>query len=268
MRPVHGMPTSRAGAARVAVVSGAAAGVGRATVEALIADGFVVVGVDLAEPADALNPLQRVEWVQGDIASQDTWDRVLAATRRHDPLGPECFAAAAADVVVAPFLETTPEDFARLFEVNVVGTLRGMQTLMPPMIARARGAIAVVCSVDSLFVEVGLSAYSASKAGLLQIVRSAAVEHAADGLRVNAVLPGAIESAFLRRALAAAEDPEAELRAATGRIPSGRILQPREVAEVLRFLLGDSASGLSGAAIAVDGALTATYQFEGLQDQL
>jgi NAD(P)-dependent dehydrogenase (short-subunit alcohol dehydrogenase family) len=131
------------------------------------------------------------------------------------------------------------------------------------MVARRAGAIAVVCSVDSLYTEEGMSAYSASKAALLQIVRSAALEHAGAGLRINAVCPGAIDTPLLRRALESSDDPELTLREHVKRIPVGQILRPDEVASVLRFLVSDGASGLSGAAVTVDGGLTSTYEFSG-----
>jgi NAD(P)-dependent dehydrogenase (short-subunit alcohol dehydrogenase family) len=238
---------------RVAVVTGAGAGVGRATCAMLREDGYSVVGVDLVEPGD--------DGVTGDLTAQATWDAVREVVRRRDADGAACLVCAAADVVVAPLLETRPEEFRRLFDVNVVGVLRAMQALVPDMVRRGRGAVAVVCSVDSLYTEDGLSAYAASKAALLQVVRSAALEHSGDGLRVNAVCPGAIDTAFFRRALEATGDPEAALAQAVARIPSGEILRPEEVAAVLRFLVSEAASGLSGAAIAVDGGLTTTYDY-------
>lgn len=248
--------TRRSNSRGVAVVTGAASGVGLATVAALREEGLVVVGVDLAEVPD-----RQAEWVRGDVAQQQTWDRVLEATRRQDPRGATCLVSAAADIVVAPFLETTPADFRRLFEINVIGTLLGMQALMPAMIERGRGSIAVVCSVDSLYTEERMSAYSASKAALLQIVRSAALEHSKDGLRINAVCPGAIDTPLIHRAVSGSDDPAAALGAAVRRIPAGQMLRPEEVAAVLRFLVSDEASGMSGAAVAVDGGLTVTYDY-------
>lgn len=245
-------------ARRVAVVTGAASGVGLATVAALAEDGCTIVGVDLA---DAPPGHPRLDWVCGDIAAQETWDRVLESVGSHDPLGASSLVGAAADIVVAPFLRTTPGDFRRLFEVNVVGTLLGMRALMPAMIERGRGSIAVVCSVDSLYTEDGMSAYSASKAALLQVVRSAALEHSGDGLRINAVCPGAIDTPLLRRAMEATADPAATRSAMLSRIPAGEILRPEEVAAVLRFLVSDAASGLSGVALPVDGGLTTTYDY-------
>jgi NAD(P)-dependent dehydrogenase (short-subunit alcohol dehydrogenase family) len=251
------------GRRRSTVVSGSGSGIGLATARALAAAGAAVVGVDLAQAPPELDELEDLEWIQGDVAAQDTWDRALDASRRIDSHGPDSLVLCAADLVVAPFLETEIGDWRRLFEINVLGALRAMKTFMPPMIERGGGAIAVVCSVDSFYVEEGLSAYATSKAALLHVVRSAALEHACHGLRINAVCPGSVDTRLFRRALQASGDPAGVRRAAEQRTPTGRILRPEEVADVLCFLVGDGASGLSGAAITVDGGLTTTYDFGG-----
>lgn len=236
---------------RLAVVTGAASGMGLATARALRERGTAVVGVDLADgPAP---------WVQGDVADQDTWDRVAAACEERG--GADCLVACAADLVVAPFLETSVEDFRRLFDINVLGVVRGMRTLMPAMLERRSGAIAVICSVNSLFVEDALSAYSTSKGALLQLVRSAALEHARDGLQINAVCPGIIDTPLLQRHFDLLDDPAAARAAAARRTPAGRILSPEEIAEAICFLVGDGASAMSGAAVVVDGGLTTAYDF-------
>jgi NAD(P)-dependent dehydrogenase (short-subunit alcohol dehydrogenase family) len=249
------------GSSRVAVVSGASSGVGAAVVSGLLEDGFVIVAVDLlGAGADVVD--DRIQWIIGDVAADETWQAVLASAQQIDSEGVSALVLCAADVVVKPFLETTPEDWRRLFEVNTLGAIRGMQAVIPGMVARGRGSIAVVASVDSFFVEEQLAGYCASKAALLQAVRSAALEHARDGLRINAVCPGAIDTALFRRALEATGDSEKALEDNLRRIPTGKVLTPEEVAAVLRFLVSDAASGLAGAALVVDGGLTATYEFD------
>jgi NAD(P)-dependent dehydrogenase (short-subunit alcohol dehydrogenase family) len=245
----------------VAVVTGAAAGVGLATTAGLIDDGFAVVGVDLAGPPPALDGGDGATWVRGDVSDAALWDQVVDAARGLDPLGATCFASCAADVVVKPFLETPIADWTRLLEINVLGVVRGMNALMPAMLARGHGAIAVVCSVNSLFAEDALSAYSTSKAALLQVVRSAALEYGQHGLRINAVCPGAVDTTLFSRALESLDDPAGAREAVLRRTPTGEILRPEQVASVLRFLVGEAASGMSGAAVTVDGGLTSTYDF-------
>lgn len=243
----------------VVVVTGAASGVGRAAVDLLAGDGAAVVGVDLAARPDGADA---AAWVQGDVSAPETWDEVAATTTGLAPEGADALVACAADVVVSRFLDTPIEEWRRLFEVNVIGVVRGFRALLPAMVARGRGAIAVVCSVNSLYVEDANSAYSTSKAALLHVVRSAALEHARDGVRINAVCPGAIDTPLLRRHLDALDDPEGARRAIERRTPVGRLLTPEEVAAVLRFLVAEEASGLSGAALVVDGGLTTAYDFD------
>jgi NAD(P)-dependent dehydrogenase (short-subunit alcohol dehydrogenase family) len=137
-----------------------------------------------------------------------------------------------------------------------------MQALLPRMLERRDGAIAVVCSVNSFVVEDELSAYSTSKAALLHAVRSAAVEYAARGVRINAVCPGIIDTPLLQRHFDSLEDPAAARRAAERRSPIGRILRPEEVADAICFLVGPTATAMSGAALTVDGGLTVTYDFD------
>lgn len=249
-------------ATKCAVITGAASGIGLATVEAMAETGTAVVGVDLAEAPQALSGVERLEWVQGDVTTQETWDEAVALSRRHDPRGPSSLISCAADVVVAPFLDTPLEDWRRLFEINVLGAIRGMTAVMPSMIERGRGSIAVVCSVDSLIVEEELSAYATSKAALLHAVRSAALEYARDGLRINAVAPGVVDTPLFRRHLDALDDPASAREALKRRTPTGEILEPAEIARVLRFLTSDEATGLSGSTVTVDGGLISTFDFD------
>jgi NAD(P)-dependent dehydrogenase (short-subunit alcohol dehydrogenase family) len=241
------------------VVTGAASGIGLATLRLLREPGTAVVGVDVAPMPEEFAGMPGLEWIQGDVATKQTWDGVL---QRLGGGGADCLIACAADMIAAPFLATPIEQWRRLFEINVVGVIRAFQTLLPAMIARGRGAVAVVCSVNSLYAEDQLSAYSMTKAALLQVVRSAALEYARQGVRINAVCPGAIDTPLLQRHLSALDDPVAARRAAARRTPTGRILKPEEIATVLRFLTSPDASGMSGAAVVVDGGLTTAYDFD------
>lgn len=247
----------------VVVVTGAASGVGAATVPMLAHQGFTVVGVDLAPPPSGFDNLEGLEWVQGDVASPETWDLAVELVSGRDPEGASALIACAADVTVQPFLATPVEEWRRLFEVNAMGVVRGMQALIPAMVERGRGAVAVTCSVNSLFVEEEVSAYSASKAALLSITRTAALELARHGLRINAVCPGIVDTPLLRKHVDSLEDPEAAYRAMRNRIPTGEMTRPEEVAAMLCFLITDQASGLAASAVVVDGGLTSTYEFWG-----
>jgi NAD(P)-dependent dehydrogenase (short-subunit alcohol dehydrogenase family) len=250
---------------RLAVVTGAASGMGLATAQALTQRGTTVIGADLNEAPQQMRSLGGVHWVQGDVAAQDTWDRIHAIATDRDPAGADCLVCCAGTIVVSPFLETTLADWQRLFEINVLGTIRGMRTLMPSMLERGRGAIAVVCSVNSHFVEDQMSAYSTSKAALLHAVRSAALEYAGMGLQINAVCPGIVETPLLARHLGSLSDPAGARDACVRRSPQGRLLRSEEIAQTICFLVSDAASGLSGAALTVDGGLTTAYDFDSRQ---
>ena len=126
---------------------------------------------------------------------------------------------------------------------------------------RGRGAVAVVCSVNSIVVEDTLSPYCASKAALLQLVRSAALEYAADGLRINALLPGVVDTPLLRRFVDVLDDPAAAVHSLEQRTPTGRLITSREIAELLCFLVSDAATAMSGSAVLADGGITASYNF-------
>jgi NAD(P)-dependent dehydrogenase (short-subunit alcohol dehydrogenase family) len=252
------------GASRdLAIVTGAASGMGLATARALRQRGVSIVGVDLSEQPSELEPDGAVAWVHGDVSQAQTWERVQEACLARDPRGADCLVACAGTIVVRPFLDTEIEDWQRLFEVNVLGVIRGMRAVIPGMVDRGAGAIAVICSVNSLFAEELMSAYSVSKAALLHVVRSAALEYAASGLRINAVCPGIIDTPLLRRHFESLDDPAGARVEGARRTPLGRLLNPEEVAEALCFLVSEGASGISGAALTVDGGLTTAYDFTG-----
>lgn len=249
------------GGKRVAVVSGAASGIGAAAVAELADAGFAVLGIDLAPVSDALAELPDLHWLQGDVTATETWEQASARGRELDPQGAYAFVGCAADVTVAPFLETPPEEWRRLYEINVIGVVHGMRALMPAMIERGDGAVAVCCSVNSMFVEAEIAPYSASKSALLSATRTAAVEHAGDGLRINAVCPGVVDTPLLRKHVESMPDPAGAEAAMRERVPTGAVTRPDEVAKLLRFLVSEEASGLSGSALVVDGGLTTTYTF-------
>lgn len=255
------------GQPRLVVVTGAASGIGFATVEALRRCEVSVIGVDITPRPTALLADDRVVWVSGDTSEARTWDDVNAVAVDLDRSGADGLVACAGDVVVSPFLDTEIDEWRRLFEVNALSVVQALRALLPPMIARGHGAVAAVCSVNSLFAEDQLSAYSTSKAALLHVVRSAALEHSRHGVRINAVLPGAVDTPMLHRHLATTDDPQGGRRAIERRTPTGRIVRPSEVADVVCFLLSARSNGMSGSTVVVDGGLTSAYDFDPGVDQ-
>ncbi len=244
--------------ADVAIVTGGASGVGKATVELLASRGIAVIAIDRAWSGEEAGA-DGVERIHGDVTDDDAWAAALAVA---EPLGgPSMLVICAAKNVVGTVLDVTADDLRSVLEVNLIAAVKGLQASLPSMLARGRGAIVAVASTDALYAEQGLVAYNTSKGALLQLMRSVAIDYAREGVRANAVCPGAIDTPFLREHVDTAPDPEALLAQKIGRIPSGRMLDPVDVARVIDFLLSDSAVGMNGASVLVDGGLTATYDF-------
>ncbi|MDT0203192.1 SDR family oxidoreductase [Nocardioides sp. AE5] len=239
------------------VVTGAGSGIGQAVTELLLQLDAEVVTVDLA----ASSPAPQDRHVSGNVAETATWQRVVDLVGRLSDDGAAGLITCAGAIVVRDLATTPPEDFERLFRVNALGVLHGIQRLVPAMAERRDGSVVAVASVDSLFAEDRMSAYATSKGALLQMIRSAAVEHARHGVRINAVCPGAIDTPLLRQHLNESSNPDAARRRLEGVTPAGRLLSPLEIAHLLIFLGSPLASAISGAAIVADGGLTSTYDF-------
>jgi NAD(P)-dependent dehydrogenase (short-subunit alcohol dehydrogenase family) len=141
----------------------------------------------------------------------------------------------------------TPEQWQRDLDVNLTGSFRTVQACLPGMVERGYGRIVVVSSVAALGGLPGQVAYAASKAGQLGMVRTLAGEHAAEGITVNAVLPGLVAT---EQVLAM---PEEVRERALSALPSGRLVEPAEVAAAVAFLCSAEAAQLNGQALAVDG---------------
>jgi NAD(P)-dependent dehydrogenase (short-subunit alcohol dehydrogenase family) len=240
----------------VAVVTGAASGIGAATVTRLVEAGYQVVGVDLAEKASS----DKVVYVTGNVAEEATWDHVerLLAERGWMP---SVLVVTAAYLAVGTILDLDEAEWDRTFSVNLKGLIRPVRRLLPGMIARGRGSIVTVGSIDSYMAEQGLASYCASKGAILQLTRALALDHARQGIRANCVCPGVTDTPFFRRHLDSAADPAKFLSVREERNPLGRLLDPDEVARTIAFLASDAASGITGAKIVVDAGLTAGFDF-------
>lgn len=247
--------------ANVAILTGAGSGVGAETLRLLRGQGTSVVAVDVAWPGAPVDDEGCIT-MTGDISDAGTWQTALEACRDRFGDPPDRLVLNAARLVVGTILELNEQDLRSVLDVNVVGAFLGMKACLPAMVARGGGTIVTVGSTASLLAEQGLAAYCASKGALLQLTRCVAVDHARDGIRANCVCPAAIDTPFFRRHVDAAPDPAAFLAKKQARHPSGRILQPADVARVIAFLLSDASLGMNGAAVTVDGGLLASFDFE------
>ncbi len=225
-------------AVRTAVVTGGASGLGAATAERLRADGMRVVTLDAADGAD-----HRI----------DVTDAAALADLA-DALGPVDVLVNSAGIVGPnkPLLETTPEEWRRTLDVNVLGTVATMRAFAPGMVARGWGRVVNIASMAGKDGNPNLAAYSASKAAVIALTKSIGKELARTGVLVNAIAPAVIATP-----MNATTAPEV-LEHITSLIPMGRVGGAEEVAELIAWLCSDRVSFSTGAVYDISGG-RATY---------
>ncbi len=246
---------------RIAVITGAGGGIGRATSIELVRSGASVVLVDrdaeavevTAKEASDLGG-QVLTHVADVTSSADVAAYVQSAVDRFGRID-AFFNNAGIEGPVAPLAEYPEDGFDKVIAVNLKGVFLGLRHVLPVMIGQGSGA---VVNTSSMAAELGLpgtAAYNATKAGVLALTRTAATEVARQGIRVNAVLPGVIETRMTRSLSEGFNpaDPAAAWDSMAGTTPLGRFGAPGEIATVVRFLLSDEAGFVTGASWVVDG---------------
>jgi NAD(P)-dependent dehydrogenase (short-subunit alcohol dehydrogenase family) len=246
----------------VAIVTGAAGGLGREIVRLLGEEGAAVVAEDI-DPAVAELEGERIAVLQGDVAQAETARRAVAlATERFGGL--DVLVNNAARFLLKPIGDTTDEEFDGLISSNVRGAFVHCREALPALLdggtqptssAGTGGAIVNVASISGLVGLPDQTAYCVTKGAIVQLTRQLAIQYARAGVRVNAVAPGAIDTPFVDRSLGLERDPER--LAEIGELhPLGRVATPAEIAETVVFLASPRASYVTGAILAVDGGYT------------
>jgi len=235
---------------RVCVITGATRGIGRSVAEALYAEGAQVVGMgrDAAAGEALETDLPGAHFSAVDVTDRDQVKRciddVVSRYGGIDHL--VCNAGISRDALV---LRLADDDWDQLLAVNLTGAFHVIQAALRPMLRRERSSVVAVSSVIAETGNVGQAGYAASKAGVGALCRSLAKEVASRGMRVNVVAPGYVETD-----MTATLSPE--VRAAyLARIPLGRPADPREIANVILFLLSPRASYITGQIVGVNGGL-------------
>ena len=243
---------------KTALVTGGASGMGAATVRLFAEAGARVVVVDRNEAmAREVAAGTGAHVVAGDVSDSAFCERAVAeAVSRHGRL--DCLVNAAGIIVRATGLMTTDEDWRRLMAVNVDGVFFMCRAALRPMTAQGSGAIVNFGSIWGELSGKGALAYAASKGAVHQITRTLAIEHARDGIRVNAVCPGEVDTPMLRAAGRAKPLSDDEAREIGDRVvPMGRLARPGEIARMVLFLCSDHASYITGAMHYVDAGYSA-----------
>jgi NAD(P)-dependent dehydrogenase (short-subunit alcohol dehydrogenase family) len=241
----------------VAIVTGAAGGVGRATVKLFLERGAKVVAEDADKAvAELATGSQSVATIVGDVRSQGlAAEAVELALKKFG--GVHILVNNAAVILSKDILETTEAEWNHVMAVNVTGAFHHCRAVLPRMLEQRSGSIVNVTSISGM---VGLpkqAAYCASKGALVQMTRQLAIEYADRGVRVNSIAPGAIDTPFLTRHLMAQPDPAAAEAAVNAAHPLGRASSAAEIAEGIAYLASPASSFLTGAIVAVDGGYTA-----------
>lgn len=248
---------------KVAIVTGATRGIGRATARVFAREGaaVTVVGRTESEGREVVDEIEiaggRAIFVHADVARSDEVARMIAATV--DAFGGvDCLVNNAGIEIGKPLLETSEAEFDQLMAVNLKGHFLCAVAVVPEMLRHGRGAIVNTSSVLALASMRDGGVYSASKAGIIGLTRSMALEWTRLGIRVNCVLPGSTETDMMYFGLAPSEIP-GRRRAEEEVIPIGRLADPEEIAQASLWLCSDRSSFASGTMLLVDGGGLSEY---------
>lgn len=245
---------------RIAIITGAANGCGRAAVELFLREGAKVIGADKDEASGAalasrLNT-EDFRFVPADVANRSDVSRVvdlaLSAFGTIDILFNQ-----AGDIVVKPFLELSEADYSFVMDTNVRSVLLMTQAVLPTMLMQGRGVILTTSSVSAITATPMETIYCSSKAAAAQLTRAVAVEFRDKGIRANVINPGFVRTHHGETEISQLRALDVPAGEEDIRALQGRICEPEEVASVAAFLASDDASFINGAQIVVDNTFTA-----------
>ena len=234
----------------VAVVTGGGSGIGLATARLLAACGARVAVLDL-DPAAAAEPLLPLV---ADVTDEDSVRAAVAAAAER--LGGVDVLVNNAGIGATGTVEDNPyEEWRRVLDVNLLGVVRTTRAALPHLRRSGSAAIVNTCSIAATAGLPNRALYSATKGALLSLTLAMAADHVREGIRVNCVTPGTVDTPWVRRLLEGAPDARAELAALRARQPSGRLVSAEEVAAAIAYLASPLAGATVGSVLAVDGGM-------------
>jgi len=233
-----------------AIVTGGSSGIGLAAAQMLRERGARVCILDPSTPPEASELAHEVTDVSDDPSVRRSVRRAIEALEGLDVLVNNAGIGAQGTVE-----DNTDEEWRRLFEVNVIGMARVTRACLPALRRSQHGAIVNTCSIAATAGLPRRAAYSATKGAVLSLTRAMAADHIKEGIRVNCVNPGTVETPWVSRLLDVAEDPAAERVALLARQPHGRLVRPEEVAAAICYLASPLSASTNGTMIEIDGGM-------------
>ncbi|MDY6846733.1 MAG: SDR family oxidoreductase [Chloroflexota bacterium] len=249
---------------RILLITGAAGGIGQATVTVFTEAGWRVIGVDRKPEYEGF-PENGI-YIQSDISLPEAMEEIYEKVEEFtDSL--DAVVHNAGVQIAKPLVDTTAEEWDRVMASNLRSVFLGTKMAYPLLKAGRGGAIVNVSSVHAVATSTNIAAYAASKGGILALTRAMAIEFAKDEIRVNAILPGAVDTPMLRAGLgrghAGDGDLTERLQNLARKTVNGRIGQPEEIAKAIYFLADNTQSSfMTGQALVVDGGATARLSTE------
>jgi NAD(P)-dependent dehydrogenase (short-subunit alcohol dehydrogenase family) len=250
---------------RRAIVTGAGSGIGRAIAVRLASEGASVAPADVDEES-----ARKVAFRIGE-ACEAGGETLVMKTDVTDEGGVEALVRGVVEAwggldvmvnnagvgVAAKAVDTSEEDWQRVLDVGLKGTFLGIKHAVPAIRESGGGAIINMASVVALVGVKDRAAYSAAKGGILALTRAAAMDHIEEGIRINCIAPGTVDTPWIDRITAGYDDPQEARVRMQARQPNNRLVRPEEIAAAAAYLASDEAASVVGAVMVVDGGMTA-----------